>query len=116
MCLSKAPRIRPGQTRELDEKAKQRTKLLKSRKAEDRRTARLLDKDIKRTFRQNIRCMKVKLADEMARSPPSAETQFLKRALALDGMKDKTTAQVDPGECMVFMDSIQPSRDRAPVV
>lgn len=109
-------RFRPGWTQSLDNKAKLRSRLLKSADLGDRQRARQLDVDIKRTFRANLRRLQNRIADEMEGGDPSNDNTLLKRALDLAATKDVAPTRVDPDEYTEYFRSLQPARESAPLV
>lgn len=115
-CLPRPPRFKPGWTRALDQKAKHRSRLLKSPCPTDRTKARALDRDIKRQFRRNLRKLKNTVADVFAGCNPSDEPQLMKRAVDLDGARQVCTPTVDPDQFTEFMANLQPPEDQAPRV
>lgn len=112
----KPPRLRPGWTLSLAKKAKKRSRLLRSKSPSDREKARQLDREIKHAFRRNVRKLKASLADEMANENPHTQSSLIKRAFALDGIKDVTPVKVDPYKYTSFMESLQPDPRQTPQV
>lgn len=103
------PRFRPGWTLALDKKSKKRSRLLRSKDPSDKAKARQLDREIKHTFRRNVRRLKSRLADEMANENPQTQSSVIKRALALNGVRDVAPVKVDPDAYTSFMESLQPN-------
>lgn len=79
------PRFRPAWTLALDKKAKNRSRLLRSKYPADREQARQLDREMKRKFRKNVRQLQAHIADEVANENPQTECSLIKRSLSLDG-------------------------------
>ena len=102
-------RFRPGWTRRLDEKAKNRTRLFRSGNPDQIKLAKKLDKEIKREFRRNKRALTSTIADEIANQNPSRDSVLLKRLLQIDNNHSVTSHSIDPDEFTDFMSTLQPS-------
>lgn len=113
----KPHRFRAGWTRDLDNKAKERTKLWKSGDPAKITKARQLDIVIKKTFKENVRLLRKQLGDELNGSDQSSQFQVMKRALSLSHhIKPMLCPTVNPARFTEFMDSLQPLPEDAPVV
>lgn len=93
-------RFRPGWTRQLDNWAKERSRLLRAGNLPDART---LDKKIKREFRRNKRKLKAQLTDVLEENQPGQEARTLKSLLHVDS----STPTCDPDKFQDMMATLQ---------
>lgn len=116
LCTPRSPRFRPGWTKALDDKARKRKRLLTSKRPEDKEAAARINKHIKRMFRRNKRNLKLQIADELENGNPAEDLRLLKRALAVDGLRDVAPVQVDPDKYTEFMAELQPPAESTTLV
>lgn len=91
-------------------------RLLNSTNEADRRRAKHLDVDIKRTVRNNRCRLHKRIAGEMEGADQSNDNSLLERALELDRQKDGALTGVDPDDYTEFMCSLQRDPEVTPVV
>lgn len=96
-------RFRPGWTRNLDRKAKERTSLLKRAEKSSKNKAAALDKQIKRKFRRNKRKLLAEVTDELAGDNPSTDNQTLKRLLQLKNSTAEVMPPLDPDKFTAYI-------------
>lgn len=109
-CPAKPHRFRPGWTRALDQKAKLRTALLRTRDPNDKLAAANLDRDIKREYKANVKALRRQLGDIISTGDTGHQCQVMMQALALNTKGTALTCtQVNPDAFTSFMRGLQPT-------
>lgn len=102
-------RWRPGWSLELDRLAKQRSRLLKKNDVLSKRQARLIDGQIKKKHKHNLRKLQEQVGDLLENNVPGQESVLTKSLLSLHREEPVADHEVDPDKFTLFMSSLQPS-------
>lgn len=101
-------RSKPGWSYDLDQMAKTRTQLLRSKCPQDRASAKDLDRKIKRQFRRNRRRILAEQRDELLEGSPEEFFQRLKRLSTTSASLNTTSPRaLNPDAYTHFLQAVQ---------